>query len=122
MGEPVYSASKNAVQTLVHTVRRQLAGDGIRVMSLAPGPVANPMQDLYDPAEIQRAVNERQSHVSSEDCAEAVLFMLSRPRHVTIRESGHFAADRPRLMSLVHTNRCSGDKSCRPPCANSRVL
>ena len=39
--EPIYSASKHAVQTFVHTVRRQLAGDGIRVMSLAPGQVAN---------------------------------------------------------------------------------
>ncbi len=86
VGEPVYSASKHAVQTFVHTLRRQLAGDGIRVMSLAPGPVANPMQNLYDPAEIQRAVEERQSHLSSEDCAEAILFMLSRPRHVTIRD------------------------------------
>lgn len=86
VGEPVYSASKNAVQTFVHTVRRQLAGDGVRVMSLAPGPVANPMQKLYEPEEIRRAVEERQSHLSSEDCAEAILFMLSRPRHVTIRD------------------------------------
>ena len=85
VGEPVYSASKNAVQTFVHTVRRQLAGAGIRVMSLAPGPVANPMQQLYETEEIRRAV-ERQSHLSSEDCAEAILFMLSRPRHVTIRD------------------------------------
>ena len=86
VGEPVYSASKNAVQTFVHTVRRQLAGAGVRVMSLAPGPVANPMQNLYAPEEIRRAVEERQSHLSSEDCAEAILFMLSRPRHVTIRD------------------------------------
>jgi ribitol 2-dehydrogenase len=86
VGEPVYSASKNAVQTFVHTVRRQLAGAGIRVMSLAPGPVANPMQNLYEPEEIRRAVEERQSHLSSEDCAEAILFMLLRPRHVTIRD------------------------------------
>ena len=86
VGEPVYSASKNAVQTFVHTARRQLAGAGIRVMSLAPGPVANPMQQLYDPDEIRRAVEERQSHLASEDCAEAILFMLSRPRHVTIRD------------------------------------
>ncbi len=85
VGEPVYSASKNAVQTFVHTVRRQLAGDGIRVMSLAPGPVANPMQNMYDADEIRLAVEQRQSHLSSEDCAEAILFMLSRPRHVTIR-------------------------------------
>ncbi len=86
VGEPVYSASKNAVQTFVHTVRRQLAGAGIRVMSLAPGPVANPMTNLHDPDEIRRAVEVKQSHLASEDCAEAILFMLSRPRHVTIRD------------------------------------
>ncbi len=86
VGEPVYSASKNAVQTFVHTVRRQLAGDGIRVMSMAPGPVANPMQKLYEADEIRRAVEVKGSHLASEDCAETILFMLSRPRHVTIRD------------------------------------
>ncbi|MCY3833548.1 MAG: SDR family oxidoreductase [Chloroflexi bacterium] len=86
VGEPVYSASKNAVQTFVHTLRRQVAGDGIRVMSLAPGPVANPMQWLYEAEEQRRAVEEAGSHLASEDCAEAILFMLSRPPHVTIRD------------------------------------
>ena len=86
VGEPVYSASKHAVQTFVHTLRRQVAKDGIRVMSLAPGPVANPMQGLYDADEIRRAVEGNGSHLASEDCAEAMLFMLSRPPHVTIRD------------------------------------
>ncbi len=86
MGEPVYSASKHAVQTFVHTLRRQVAADGIRVMSLAPGPVANPMQWLYEAEEQKRAVEEVGSHLASEDCADAILFMLSRPPHVTIRD------------------------------------
>ncbi|MCY4466855.1 MAG: SDR family oxidoreductase [Chloroflexi bacterium] len=86
VGEPVYSASKHAVQTFVHTLRRQAAKDGIRVMSVAPGPVANPMQGLYDADEIRRAVEDKGSHLASEDCAEAILFMLSRPPHVTIRD------------------------------------
>ena len=86
VGEPVYSASKHAVQTFVHTLRRQVAKDGIRVMSLAPGPVANPMQGLYDADEIRRAVEVKGSHLASEDCAEAIAFMLSRPPHVTIRD------------------------------------
>lgn len=86
VGEPIYSASKHAVQTFVHTVRRQVAGDGIRVMSLAPGPVANPMQGLHDPEEIRRVVEVNASHLASEDCADAILFMLTRPRHVTIRD------------------------------------
>ena len=85
-GEPVYSASKHAVQTFVHTLRRQVAERGIRVMSLAPGPVANPMQWLHEPEEIRQAVEVAGSHLASEDCADAILFMLKRPPHVTIRD------------------------------------
>ena len=86
IGEPVYSASKHAVQTFVHTLRRQVAAAGIRVMSLAPGPVANPMQWLYEAEDQKRAVEEAGSHLASDDCADAILFMLSRPAHVTIRD------------------------------------
>ena len=85
-GEPVYSASKNAVQTFVHTVRRQLAPAGIRMMSLAPGPVANPMQGLHDPNDIRRVSEEDRDYLTSVDCAEALLYMLTRPQHVTIRD------------------------------------
>ena len=85
-GEPVYSASKHAVQTFAHTLRRQVAGAGLRVMSLAPGPVANPMQRLYEEEEIRQAVEAAGSHLASEDCAEAILFMLTWPAHVTIRD------------------------------------
>jgi len=84
--EPIYSASKHAVQTFVHTVRRQLAGDGIRVMSLAPGQVANPLWGFHEAADIERVSAGERTHLSSEDCAEALLYMLSRPRHVTIRD------------------------------------
>ncbi|MCY3575188.1 MAG: SDR family oxidoreductase [Chloroflexi bacterium] len=84
--EPVYSASKNAIQTFVHTLRRQLAGDGIRVMSLAPGQVANPLWGFYEAAEIERVSQGERTHLTSEDCADALLFMLSQPAHVTIRD------------------------------------
>ena len=84
--EPIYSASKNAVQTFVHTVRRQLAGAGIRVMSLAPGAVANPLWGFHDPEEIKRVSEGERGYLTSEDCAEALLFMLTRPPHVTIRD------------------------------------
>ncbi len=84
--EPIYSCTKHAVQTFVHTVRRQLAGDGIRVMSLAPGQVANALWGFYDAEDIARVSAVERTHLRSEDCAEALLFMLSRPRHVTIRD------------------------------------
>ena len=84
--EPIYSASKHAVQTFVHTVRRQLAGDGIRVMSLAPGLVANALTGFHDARDIERVSAGERTHLTSADCAEALLYMLSQPRHVTIRD------------------------------------
>ena len=84
-GEPIYSASKHAVQGLVHTLRRQVLPLGIRVMSLAPGKVANELWEITDEAEIARGVAER-AWLRSEDVAEAAVFMLSQPSHVTIRD------------------------------------
>ena len=84
-GEPIYSASKHAVQGLVHTLRRQVAASGVRVMSLAPGMVANELWGITGEAEIARGVGER-AWLRSEDVAEAAVFMLSRPPHVTIRD------------------------------------
>ena len=83
--EPVYSASKHAIQSFVHTVRRQVIPFGIRVGSIAPGTVANELWGIYDQAEISRRVAEH-SALRSEDVAEAIVFMLSQPPHVTIRD------------------------------------
>ena len=84
--EPVYSASKHAVQTLVHTLRRQVARHGIRVGAIAPGAVANELWGISDPADIERLSVGEHSHLRSEDVARAVVFMLSQPPHVTIRD------------------------------------
>lgn len=83
--EPVYSASKHAIQGFVHTLRRQVAAQGIRVGAIAPGMVANELWGFTDPAQIA-AMAERHASLTSEDVAEAVIFMLSRPAHVTIRD------------------------------------
>jgi len=83
--EPVYSASKHAIQGFVHTLRRQVAPFGIRVGAIAPGMVANELWGVTEPADIERRVREHAS-LRSEDVAEAVVFMLSQPPHVTIRD------------------------------------
>ena len=83
--EPIYSASKHAIQGFVHTLRRQVAPYGIRVGAIAPGMVANELWGFTDPAEIDKQVAARAS-LRSEDVAAAVVFMLSQPPHVTIRD------------------------------------
>jgi ribitol 2-dehydrogenase len=83
--EPIYSASKHAVQGFVHTLRRQVAAVGIRVGAIAPGMVANELWGFTEPEQIERQVAAHAS-LRSEDVAQAVVFMLSQPPHVTIRD------------------------------------
>ena len=83
--EPVYSASKHAIQGFVHTLRRQVLAHGIRVGSIAPGIVANELWGMTDPADIDRRVAER-SVLRSEDVANVIVFMLSQPPNVNIRD------------------------------------
>lgn len=83
--EPIYTASKHAVQAFVHTLRRQVARHGIRVGAVAPGPVVTGLisdwpQDKLDAA---RAAGDL---MEASEVAAAVAFMLTRPRNVTIRD------------------------------------
>ncbi|MBE9638594.1 SDR family oxidoreductase [Salipiger mangrovisoli] len=83
--EPVYSGSKWAITCFVQTMRRQLFKHGIRVGQVSPGPVISAL--LADwPEENLRKAKENGSLIEPEEVAEAVLFMLTRKRTVTIRD------------------------------------
>jgi len=83
--EPVYSASKWAMTAFVQTMRRQLNKHGIRVGSVSPGPVVSAL--LADwPEENLRKAKESGSLIEPSEVADAVIYMLTRPRNVTIRD------------------------------------
>jgi ribitol 2-dehydrogenase len=83
--EPIYTASKFAVQAFVHTLRRQVAPHGIRVGAVAPGPVLTALLDDWPKAKMDEALANG-SLMQPKEVADAVLFMLSRPRTVTVRD------------------------------------
>ena len=83
--EPIYTASKFAVQAFVHTVRRQVAKHGIRVGAVCPGPVVTALLDDWPKAKMDEALANG-SLMMPKEVADAVLFMLTRPRNVTIRD------------------------------------
>lgn len=83
--EPVYTASKHAVQAFVHTLRRQVMGHGIRVGAVAPGPVVTALLSDWPQEKMDDAL-ARGSLMQPEEVAEAVLFMLTRPRNIVIRD------------------------------------
>ncbi len=83
--EPIYTASKFAVQAFVHSTRRQVAQHGVRVGAVLPGPVVTALLDDWPKAKMEEALANG-SLMQPKEVAEAVLFMLSRPRNVTIRD------------------------------------
>jgi ribitol 2-dehydrogenase len=83
--EPVYSASKWAMTCFVQTMRRQLLKHGIRVGSVSPGPVISALIADW-PKENLRKAKEAGALIEPKEVADAVIFMLTRPRNVTIRD------------------------------------
>ena len=83
--EPIYTASKHAVQAFVHTLRRQVAPHGIRVGAVQPGPVVTALLSDW-PKEKLEAELAAGGLLDAREVAEAVAFMLTRPRTVTIRD------------------------------------
>jgi ribitol 2-dehydrogenase len=83
--EPVYASSKWAIDCFVQTVRRQMFKHGIRVGSVSPGPVITGL--LADwPADKLAQAKAAGSLLDPFEVAEVLLFMLTRPRGMTIRD------------------------------------
>lgn len=83
--EPIYTASKHAVQAFVHTVRRQVIKHGIRVGAVAPGPVVTALISDWPKEKLDETIAAG-GLMEAKEVADAVLFMLTRPRNVTIRD------------------------------------
>lgn len=83
--EPVYASTKHAVQSFVHALRYQVGKDNVRVLAIAPGIVLNDLWGISDPDEINTKADAGEG-LRSEDVADAAIFMLTRPRNVTIRD------------------------------------
>lgn len=83
--EPVYTASKFAVQAFVHTVRRQVARHGVRVGAVLPGPVVTALIKDWPQAKLDEALAAG-ALMEPKEVADSVIFMLTRPRNVTIRD------------------------------------
>jgi ribitol 2-dehydrogenase len=83
--EPVYSGSKWAITSFVQGMRRQMIPHGVRVAQISPGPVVSAL--LADwPEENLRKAREAGGLIEPEDIADAIVYMLTRRRAVTIRD------------------------------------
>ncbi|WP_368345062.1 SDR family oxidoreductase [Pelagovum sp. HNIBRBA483] len=83
--EPIYTASKYAVQAFVHSTRRQLIEHNVRMGAVLPGPVITPLLDDWPKAKMEEALASR-SLMEAREVADAVLFMVTRPDGIVIRD------------------------------------
>ncbi|MEQ5868932.1 SDR family oxidoreductase [Sagittula sp. NFXS13] len=83
--EPVYSASKWAITSFVQTMRRQLMQSGVRVAQVSPGPVISALLSDWEPERLQR-MKDAGALMETQEVADAMMYMLTRPRNVTIRD------------------------------------
>lgn len=83
--EPVYASSKWAINCFVQTTRRQVFKHGIRIGSVSPGPVITALLDDWPQDKLAQAKADG-TLIEATEVAEAILFMLTRPRNVTIRD------------------------------------
>jgi NAD(P)-dependent dehydrogenase (short-subunit alcohol dehydrogenase family) len=76
-----YAASKGAVVTMTMGVAREFAGEGIRALSISPGPIQTPFQDAAgsSPELVKRFLNDipMKRFGAPEEIGELVLFMCS---------------------------------------------
>ena len=86
--EPIYSASKHAIQSFAHGLRTQVSKYNIRVISIAPGMVMTELWKL-DPKKNKKYIDKMISKGSALDVKDVVScfdFALSRGRGVNIRD------------------------------------
>lgn len=84
----VYAATKFAVHALGEALRMQLAGDGIRVSTVAPGMVDTSIADGWPDSGYARRFRERlrSDGLSTAAVADAVVHVLSTPPEVNVVE------------------------------------
>lgn len=83
--EPIYTASKFAVQAFVHATRRQLIEHNVRMGAVLPGPVITALLDDWPKAKMEEALASK-SLMEAREVADAVLFMVTRPEGIVIRD------------------------------------
>ena len=84
----VYCATKHAVEALSKAMRMDLVKHNIKVTSIAPGMVETEFSEVRFHGDKEKAKNVYKGFepLLAEDIADAILYVVTRPKHVCINE------------------------------------
>lgn len=82
-GNTTYAAAKYGLRGLHETLVAEYRGSGVRIGLVSPGPTDTSIWDPIDP-DRRPDLPSRQDMLRAEDVADAVLFLATRPPHVTV--------------------------------------
>lgn len=87
-GSGVYNATKHGVGAFSEALRQEVTGRHLRVSLVEPGAVATELQSHNRP-EIKEQIEKRfvdMDILQAEDIADAIAYVVTRPRHVAVNE------------------------------------
>ena len=88
LGSGAYAATKHAVGAFSESLRQEVAGRHVRVSLIEPGAVATELSSHNRP-EIREVIAERFENIErleDRDIADAIAYIVTRPRHVAVNE------------------------------------
>ncbi|MEP7055539.1 MAG: SDR family NAD(P)-dependent oxidoreductase [Actinomycetota bacterium] len=88
LGSGVYNATKHAVGAFSESLRLEVTRRHVRVSLIEPGAVATELVGHNRP-EVQAAIEHRfaeMQRLESSDLADAIAYIVTRPRHVAVNE------------------------------------
>lgn len=87
-GGNVYCASKHAVDALSRSMRIDLVNDGIKVTNIAPGAAETEFSLVRFKGDeaTAKSVYDGFDPLQAEDIADAIYYVCTRPKHVTIND------------------------------------
>lgn len=94
-GGAVYCATKYAVRAITDAMKKELHGTQVRVSMVSPGLVKTEFSEVRFKGDVERAesVYRDMQPLTSEDVAEIIAFVVSRPEHVNIFDTVVYPVD-----------------------------
>jgi NADP-dependent 3-hydroxy acid dehydrogenase YdfG len=85
-GNGVYSLTKHGVGALSESLRQEVAKRYVRVSLVEPGATATELASHNRPDVLESIRNQFGSRMEATDIADAITYIVTRPRHVAVNE------------------------------------